>query len=295
MFRSLMLSVAVVLLTGFCPLQARMLQDCDMASLWYQSEVVVEGEELGYTEQNYWQLGKVRVTRVHKGEDKVAVGDEIPVAVTTFSRKERSSDAEIDTKQVLLFLNWNQKGGTYLPAERYLPVGPGVKLIVDEENVVYGFQQLSNPGPYQPVRQGPERIDRSKLKKRKVSEQDQAYKQRWPEYWESRAYVYGRAELRKDLELAKRRVERLRAALDGHDLDALESYLLSTLPVALGWSESGRHSVRVNYADAVALAAAQEFLKRADAARIKAALEQHRGEHTYQVQQTLERALAGGR
>jgi len=294
MIRALSLSVAIVVpilsTLSVRNVQARQMNDCDMASLWYLSEVVVEGEELGYTEENYWLVGKVRVTRVHKANDKVAVGDEIPVAHSALSRKMSFAGAEIDTKQVLLFLTWNQEGNIYRPAEHYLPVPSGVRLIVDADDVVYRFEQQNNPGPYAPVRQGPELIDRSELEKRKVRQEDQAFQETWPEYWESLAYVYGRAALRRDLDLAKRRVERLRAALDSHDVDALESFLPSTLPMAKIWSTvDGRHSVRGNYTDALASAAATEFVKHADNARIASVLEKHRRHLTFQVLQTLER------
>ena len=110
MTKSLSLSFAIALLTGAAPASARQMNDFDLASLWYLSEVVVEGEELGYMEWNSsWFLGKVRVTRVHKGPDTIGVGDEIPVATHGCTRKLRLDGPEVDTNQVLLFCGGTRK------------------------------------------------------------------------------------------------------------------------------------------------------------------------------------------
>jgi hypothetical protein len=270
------------------------MHDYDLASLWHLSEVVVEGEELGYTEWNSsWFLGKVRVTRVHKGPDTIGVGDEIPVATYGCIRRLRF-DGPVDTNQVLLFLKWNEEGDTYRPAEHYLQVASGIKLIVDAEDVVYRFEQFMNPGLYELVRQGPELIDRSELARREVPAEIDAVREQFPGDWESQAYVYGRSALRRDLELAEEHVERFETALSAGDLDALESYLPSTLTVAISHVQDGRRFLRGMYANALASAAAAEFVKRADDARIAAVLERHRHQLTYDVLQTLERALAEG-
>lgn len=304
MTRSLSLSVAIAFLAGAAPASARQMHDYDLASLWYMSEVVVEGEELGYAEWNSsWFLGKVRVTRVHKGPDTIDVGDEIPVATYGCTRKLsplwRHSESvsrqgpEVDTKQVLLFLKWNEEGNVYRPAEHYLQVASGIKLIVDAKDVVYRFEQMMNPGLYELVRQGPELIDRSELARREVPAKIDAVKETFPGYWESEAYVYGRSALRRELELAGEHVQRLETALSAGDLDALESFLPSTLPMAIRSTQDGRPFLRGTYANALASAAAVEFAKRADDARITAVLERHRHQLTYDVLQTLERAVAG--
>lgn len=271
------------------------MRDYDMASLWYMSEVVVEAEELGSSEWNSWLLGQVRVTRVHKGPDTIGVGDEIPVATWGFTRKPTFQGPEVDTRQVLLFLKWNREGNVYRPAERYLQVASGIKLIVDAEDVVYRFEQMNNPGPYAPIRQGPELIDRSELARRKVPAEIEAARETFPGHWESAAYVYGRSALRRDLELAGKHVERFQTAVSSGDLDALESFLPSTLPIAHWSTQDGRPVVRGTYDNALASAAATEFAKHADHARISAALERHRRQLTYGARLTLERALEGKR
>jgi hypothetical protein len=294
--RFLSCSVAIALLAIVAPASAAPLRDYDLASLWYLSEVVVEGEESGYTEWNSsWFLGKVRVTRVHKGPDTIRVGDEIPVATHSCIRKPRFDGPAVNTNQVLLFLTWNQEGSTYRPAEHYLQVASGIKLIVDAEDVVYRFEQFMNPGLYELVRQGPERIDRGELARREVPAEIDAAKETFPGDWEGQAYVYGRSALRKDLELAAEHVERFQAALDGRDLDALESYLPSTLPLAISHVQDGRRILRGSYANALASAAAAEFAQRADNARIAAVLQRHGGQLTYDVRQRLERAMAADR
>ena len=296
MIRTFSLSVAIALLAGAAPANARQMDDSDLASLWYLSEVVVEGEELGYTEWNSsWFLGKVRVTRVHKGPDTIRVGDEIPVATHSCTRKLRRDGPDVDTNQVLLFLKWNEEGDTYRPAEHYHQVASGIKLIMDAEDVVYRFEQMMNPGLYEPVRQGPELIDRSELARREVPAEIDAARETFPGYWESEAYVYGRSALRRDLELARKHVQRFETALSAGDLDALESYLPSTLPMAVSYVQDGRRFLRRTYANALASAAAAEFAKRADAARIAAVLERHRDQLTYDALQTLEGALDGKR
>jgi len=294
MTRSLSFSVAIAVLAGAAQASAAPMHDYDLASLWYLSEVVVEGEELGYTEWNSsWFLGKVRVTHVHKGPDTIAVGDEIPVATYGCIRKLRFDGPAVDTSQVLLFLQWNEEGSMYRPAEHYLQVASGIKLIVDAEDAVYRFEQMMNPGPYELVRQGPELIDRSELGRRKVPAEVDADKEKFPGEWESAAYVYGRSALRRDLELAGKHVERFETALNAGDLDALELFLPSTLPMAISYTQDGRQFLRGGYANAMASAAATEFAKRADNVRIAAALERHRHQLTYDVRQTLERALNG--
>lgn len=294
MTRSLSLTVAIAFLAGAAPASAAPMHDYGLASLWYMSEVVVEGEESGYTEWNSsWFLGKVRVTRVHKGPDTIGVGDEIPVATYGCHRKLRLGGPAVDTNQVLLFLKWNEEGNVYRPAEHYLQVASGIKLIVDAEDVVYRFEQMNNPGPYELVRQGPELIDRSELARREVPAEIDALRETFPGEWESEAYVYGRSALRRDLELAAEHVERFDTALSAGDLDALESFLPSTLSMAIWSTQDGRSFLRGTYANALASAAAAEFAKRADDARIAAVLERHRHQLTYDVLQTLERALAG--
>jgi hypothetical protein len=303
MTRSVLLPVAIAFLAGAAPASARQMHDYDLASLWYMSEVVVEGEELGYTEWNSsWFLGKLRVTRVHKGPDTIGVGDEIPVATHGCTRKLSSlwrhpdtvsqQGPDADTKQVLLFLKWNEEGNVYRPAEHYLQVASGIKLIVDAENVVYRFEQMINPGLYELVRQGPELIERSELARREVPAEIDAVRETFPGYWESEAYVYGRSALRRDLELASQHVERFETALSAGDLDALESFLPSTLPMAIRSTQDDRPFLRGTYANALASDAAGQFAQRADDARIAAVLESHRHQLTYDVLQILERALA---
>jgi hypothetical protein len=272
------------------------MHDYDLASLWYLSEVVVEGEELGYTEWNSsWFLGKVRVTRVHKGPDTIHVGDEIPIGTYGCSRRLRFDGPAVDTNQVLLFLKWNEEGNTYRPAAHYLQVASGIKLIVDAEDVVYRFEQMMNPGPYELVRQGPELIDRRELARREVPAEIDAVREKFPGDWESQAYVYGRSALRRDLELAAEHVERFETALSAGDLEALESFLPSTLPMFIQYTQDGRRFLRGTFANALASAAAAEFAKRADNARISAALERHGHQLTWEVRQGLQRALADER
>jgi hypothetical protein len=290
----LSLSVAIAVLAGAAPASAAPLHDYDLASLWYLSEVVVEGEELGHTEWNSsWFLGQVRVTNVHKGPEMIRVGDEIPVATHSCIRRLRFRGPEVDTNQVLLFLRWNEEGDTYRPAEHYLQVASGIKLIVDTEDVVYRLEQFMNPGLYELVRQGPELINRSELGRREVPSELDAAREKFPGDWESQAYVYGRGALHRDLTLAELHVDRFETALKAGDLDALESFLPSTLPMAISYVEDGRRILRGNYANALASAAAAEFAQHADDARIAAVLERHRHELTYDVRQTLERALTG--
>lgn len=294
--------ITISLLFGASAASARQAPDYDLASLWYMSEVVVEGEELGYTEWNSsWFLGNVRVTRLHKGPDTIRVGDEIPVGTYGLIRKIselwRSSEAarretpDLDTKQVLLFLKWNEAGDTYRPAKHYLQVGSGIKLIMDAEAVVYRLEQMMNPGPYELIRQGPERIDRNQLKRRETSKEIDAEKDTFPSYWESHAYRYGREELRQDLELAAEHVKQFETALSAGDLDTLESYLPSTLTLAIESNRDGRVALRRTYENALASAAAAEFVKRADEVRIAGAMIRHRHQLTYSTLQTLKRAL----
>jgi hypothetical protein len=71
MSRSLLLVAWIaVSIVSIRNVQARSLPEYDMASLWYQSEVVVEGEQVG---------GQVRISLIHKGEQKVAKGEAISV------------------------------------------------------------------------------------------------------------------------------------------------------------------------------------------------------------------------
>lgn len=301
MLKALSYSVVVFLCDGVVPVQARQMYDYDMASLWYLSEVVVEGEELGYSEWNSsWLAGNVRVTRVHKGPDTLGEGDEIPVAMDlAITRQPLFSGprdaARVETKQVLLFLSWNQQQTAYKPGERYLLVASGLKLIADAEDVVYRLEQGNNPGPYELVRQGPELVDRSDLKMRATTAEIEAEKERFPAYWESEAYVYGLAALRRDLELAKQQVEQFQTALESGDLDGLEQYLPSNVPIAIMSTQDGVPLLRSGYRNALALTAATELARQADGARIAAVLERQPNQLTYDVRSLLERALAGQR
>jgi hypothetical protein len=301
MLRALSVSGVIVLYASVVPVCAAPLHDYDMASLWYLSEVVVEGEELGYSEWNSsWLVGNLRVTRVHKGPETLGEGDEIPVATElAISRKPLFSgplDATgVETKQVLLFLQWNQQETAYRPGERYLLVASGLKLIVDADDVVYRLEQGMNPGPYELMRQGPELVDRSELKMREVTAEIEAEKEKFPGYWESQAYVYGRSALRRDLDLAAKHVDRFQEALDAGNLDALEQFLPSSLPMAAWSMQDGVPLLRTGYRNALASAAATEFARHADAARISAVLDRHSHQLTYDVRYVLERALAGER
>ena len=293
--------------TGAAPMS-----DSDMASLWHLADVVVEGQEQGYRTENYWEHGTLVVTEVHKGRDRVKVGDRIDVALQAYSRAPAFSQDPVETNEVVMFLKWNERTDAYRPGNRYLPVPSGIRLIKDD--VVYRFQQFDQPGPYRPVRPGPEWIDRRELKTRKTTAEIDKWKALYPEQWESHAYVYDRAALRKDLRLAKERAERLTAAVESKDLDTLASYL----PVTLGMGMAGhfedangavsslvpadekdhpelkrRVYVRRDYADALALAAAEAFVKHADRARIASVLSEHKDKLTYPVRQTLEAALTG--
>ena len=285
--------------------------DSDLASSWYLADVVVEGREEGYKTENYWEHGTLVVTEVHKGRDRVKVGDRIDVAMMAYSRKPAFSQDPVETNEVVMFLKWNERGDAYRPGRRYLPVPSGIRLIKDD--VVYRFQQFDQPGPYRPVRQGPEWIDRSELKSRKTTAEIDKWKPLAPDYWESHAYVYDRAALRKDLGLAGKRAERLAAAIESKDLDDLASFLPVTLGMGTtGYYEDGngvvsnvpadekdrpdlkrRVYVRPDYADALAQAAAEAFVKHADRARIAAVLAEHKDKLTRHVRHTLEAALTG--
>src|SRR5688500_14797153 len=207
--------------------------DSDMASLWHLADVVVEGREQGYKTVDYWEHGTLVVTEVHKGQGRVKVGDRIDVAMMAYSRKPAFSQYAIETDEVVMFLTWNERGDAYRPGNRYLPVPSGIRLIKDD--VVYRFQQFDQPGPYRPTRQGPEWIDRRELKTRKTTAEIDKWKPLDPECWESHAYVYDRAALRKDLGLAGKRAQRLAAAIESKNLDDLASFL----PVALGMGTAG--------------------------------------------------------
>ncbi len=284
---------------------ARIMQDTDLASLWYAAEVVVEGEELGYKTVDYWQRGQLRITHVHKGKDSVKAGDVIPIATQAYSRIPIDQKGPVKTTKVLIFLKWNERGTRYIPGRTYIPVPSGIKLILDDEKVVYRYEQMSNPGPYRPTRQGPERLDRNKLQLRKVKPPlDRAA---FPAYWEARAYVYGRAELREDLKLARTRVERLKQALASRDLDKLEQFLRSTpnmaywvtvqletikgRPEPSGTAFEPKTFVRPTFTDSLASTAATEYVKRAEKSRIAATLKLMRHQLTSGVRMQLERAL----
>jgi hypothetical protein len=160
-----------------------------------------------------------------------------------------------------------------------------MRLIDDEQDIVYRFQQMQNLGPYMPTRQGPELIDRDELARRKLNAEDEATKQKFPLHWESLAYVYGRKELRRELELAKQKVERLNSALTSNDLDALESFLQST----------SCRDTPFDCQDALASDAAKAFVKHADTARISAALKNQPHRITFWVKRTHEQSLASKR
>ena len=304
---AVLLVMCVAARTGAAPMS-----DSDLASLWYLADVVVEGREQGYRTENYWEHGTLVVTEVHKGRDRVKVGDRIDVALQAYSREPALSGDPVETNEVVMFLKWNERGDDYRPGRRYLPVPSGIRLI--EDDVVYRFQQFDQPGPYRPVRQGPEWIDRSELKSRPTTAEIDKWKPLAPDYWESHAYVYDRAALRKDLELAGKRAERLAATIESKDLDELASFLPVTLGMGtMGYYEDGngvvskvvpvdekdrpdlkrRVYVRPDYADALALAAAEAFVKHADRARIAAALAGHKDKLTRHVRHTLEAAMKG--
>src|SRR5688500_12540007 len=118
--------------------------DSDLASLWHLADVVVEGREQGYTTVDYWEHGTLVVTEVHKGQDRVKVGDKIDVALMEYSREPTFSEDPVETNEVVMFLKWNERGDAYRPGNRYLPVPSGIRLIKDD--VVYRFQQFNQPG-----------------------------------------------------------------------------------------------------------------------------------------------------
>src|SRR5688572_10378469 len=82
------------------------LPDSDMASLWRLADVVVEGREQGYRTENYWEHGTLLVTEVHKGRDRVKVGDRIDIALMEYSRKPAFSQDPVETDDVVMFLKW---------------------------------------------------------------------------------------------------------------------------------------------------------------------------------------------
>src|SRR5690349_14022713 len=69
-----LLSHFAIVLAIFClaaPAVAAHMTDSDLASLWHQADIVVEGQEQGYKTENYWEHGVLVVSKVHKGQDRV--------------------------------------------------------------------------------------------------------------------------------------------------------------------------------------------------------------------------------
>ena len=177
--------------------QARVLFSFDMASLFYEADVVAEVEELGYTEKDWRRTGKVRIRKVHKGS--LRPGEEIVVSMSTlysYYLKRLSPRNRVrveDTMGALMFLCKEKD------SERYTPVPSGIKRIRKDD--VLKYVQLGNPGPYGFFRQNPEFI---KLK------QGQAYTL---------------SELRRDLRLAKKRAEQFHKAYHAEDIEALQAFV----------------------------------------------------------------------
>ncbi len=199
--RSLNILLHAILLP--CVLQyhtrASDLYNYDLASLYYEAEVVVEVEEGEYKTENYMEVGEATVLKVYKGT--VAVGDKLKVGFSAYRRISMDAEfvqtvkpAPLKSKKALLFLMHDKK------LNLYWPWADGARLI-GQDGVVYGFQQFSNPGPYYLIKDSPDYLQM----KEKGS--------------------YDEAKLHDELELAIKRAESFERALAGTDPEALRPFL----------------------------------------------------------------------
>lgn len=233
----------------------------DMASLFYEADVVAEVEELGYTEKEsqYWtRTGRVRIRTIHKGD--LQPGNEITVSMSkSYSTyighvlsRNRIRPEDFSRLGSLMFLRKTKQG------DEYVPVPSGIKRI-REDDVLRYIEGGYDGGTYVLVPQSPEFV---KLEK------DQPYTV---------------AELRKDLQFAQKRAEQFSKAYQAADLEKLQAFV----PM-LPWRDPQKHGISGNL---LSRKAAQKIIEKGDRELLSKVLRSHRDRSEWIVVRALEKAI----
>lgn len=230
----------------------------DMASLFYEADIVAEVEELGYTETKSTRTGRIRIQTVHKGD--LQPGSEITVSMSksystyighVFSRN-RIRAEDFSRRGSLMFLRKTK------PGDEYVPVPSGIKRI-REKDVLRYIEGGYDGGTYVLVPQNPEFV---KLKK---------------------GQPYAVAELRKDLQFAHKRADEFRKAHEAEDLEKLQAFV----PM-LPWRDPKKHGISGNL---LSRKAAQKIIEKGDKDLLSRVLRNHRDRCEGIVVRALERAI----
>lgn len=260
------LSIFIFLFFYQLEAKGKKLNSYDMASLYYISDLVIEADELGYEEKDWILYGKVIVKDVYKGSN-IIKGDTIKVSMSTIYTNYLYGDSiygildsnnilnnikiiknEIESNRVLLFLVKDK--------DYYKQVLSGKKVI--RNNDVFRYIQYSNPGPFYLIPQKEEFIDKQTF--------------------------YTVSELKSDLKLAIKRVEKFQKSYQTENIQALKQYL----PL-LPYQQAEPYNFHANW---LSRKTVHKLIELCDEQTLSQILKEYEGKCEYYVTTALKDAIA---
>lgn len=139
------IAVSMLVLSFASHADAAMMHHHDLASLAFMSDAVIKVERLGA----YDRVTRVRITEVYAGSLRVGTNMELPTSLYRLSASLGGPEVT-PASTMIVFLT--QRNGAWT-------ITPSGLRVLDGSGHVQRFVQISNPGPYGVVPQGPDPQD----------------------------------------------------------------------------------------------------------------------------------------